>query len=164
MTGIDYSGKAVQLCKERYPVNGLEFIEGDAESLPLPDDDYDVILNVESSHCYGSVPSFLNEVTRVLRPGGNFLLTDIRLRKDLPELRRYLSSSRLTVLEEREITAQVVRALEMDHGNRMQAIREHVPKAFAGPFMEFAGIKGSTVQNNLANGTSVYVSFHCQKI
>ena len=30
---------------------------------------YDVVLNVESSHCYGSVPDFLKEAARVLKPG-----------------------------------------------------------------------------------------------
>ena len=163
MTGLDYSREAVQLCRNHYPASGLEFIQGDAEHLPLPDESYDVILNVESSHCYGSVPAFLNEATRVLKPGGTFLLTDLRPRKDLPELREHLSSSRLTVLEEREITDRVVQALEMDHDNRLQTIRNHIPKAFLGPFTEFAGVEGSTVLNNLRSGNSVYVSFHCRK-
>lgn len=114
MTGIDYSREAVRLCRKNYPAGRLEFIQGDAEHLPLPDDSYDVILNVESSHCYGSVPAFLNEAVRVLKPGGHFLLTDIRYRKDLPELRQHVFSSSLTVLEEVEITDHVVHALEMD--------------------------------------------------
>ncbi len=163
MTGIDFSREAIQLCKNRYPTSGLEFIQGDAENLPLPDDCYDVVINVESSHCYGSIPDFLKEVSRVLKPGGHFLLTDLRLKKNLSELRQTIFSSNLTVLEEKEITGQVIRALEMDHEKRLQAIQNHVPKAFVGPFMEFAGVKGSTVLNDLMNGTLVYVSFHCRK-
>ena len=69
MTGVDFSREAIQLCRKRYHANGLEFIHGDAEHLPLPDDAYDVVLNVESSHCYGSVPDFLKEAARVLKPG-----------------------------------------------------------------------------------------------
>jgi len=163
MTGVDFSQEAVKLCQKLYHADGLEFIQGDAECLPLPDESYDVVINIESSHCYGSVPAFLNEAVRVLKPGGHFLLADIRQRKALSELRGYLSASSLTILEETEITSQVVHALEMGHESRLKSIRNHVPKVFVGSFMEFAGSEGSNVLNNLRNGNSVYMSFHCRK-
>ena len=163
MTGVDYSREAVKLCQKRHSAAGLEYIQGDAEHLPFPDESYDVILNVESSHCYGSVPAFLDEVARVLKPDGYFLMTDIRQQKDLPELRKFLSSGSLTVLEEKEITDQVIHALDIDHESRLLSIRNHVPKAFLGPFMEFAGVKGSTILSDLQSGRVVYVSFFCRK-
>ena len=43
----------------------------------------DVVLNVESSHCYGSMPRFLAEVRRVLEPRGYFLHADFRARSAL---------------------------------------------------------------------------------
>ncbi len=163
MIGIDYSQEAVRLCKKRHAAHGLDFIQGDAEHLPLPDESCDVVINVESSHCYGSIPCFLAEVSRVLKPGGHFLLTDIRLKDELPNLKQQISACSLSLLEEMDITNHVVRALDADHDKRMNAIQEHVPKAFLGPFMEFAGVQGSTVLENLRTGTSVYVSFFMHK-
>ncbi len=36
------------------------------------------MINIESSHCYGSMTRFLSEVSRVLRPNGYLLLADLR--------------------------------------------------------------------------------------
>ena len=40
----------------------------DGRNIPFPDASFDVVINVESCHAYGSVPNFLKEVNRVLRP------------------------------------------------------------------------------------------------
>ena len=49
-----------------------------AESLPLGDASVDVLVNVESSHCYGNFQKFIAEVHRVLKVGGVFLFADFR--------------------------------------------------------------------------------------
>src|SRR2546430_16151394 len=69
MLGIDLSEKAVDFCNQTYAVNGLSFLQGDAENLPLPNASVDVVGNLESSHCYGAMDRVLGEVWRVLRPG-----------------------------------------------------------------------------------------------
>jgi len=76
VVGVDYSNNAVNLCLQHYSVDGLSFVPGDAESLPFDDQSYDIVLNVESSHCYGSMSDFLAQVKRVLKPGGYFMFTD----------------------------------------------------------------------------------------
>ena len=78
MKGIDFSKKAIEFCRKYYSVDGLSFAQGDAENLPLADNSVDVIINLESSHCYGSMTKFLSEVYRVLRPDGHFLFSDHR--------------------------------------------------------------------------------------
>src|SRR2546427_8923559 len=78
MKGIDFSKKAIEFCRKYYAVDGLSFLQGDAENLPLADISVDVIINLESSHCYGSLTKFLSEVYRVLRPDGHFLFSDHR--------------------------------------------------------------------------------------
>ena len=70
---------------------GLAFEVGDAERMPFPDASFDAVVNVESSHCYPSMPAFLSEVRRVLRPGGHFLYADLRPRTDLPARRAELA-------------------------------------------------------------------------
>ena len=56
----------------------FRFEVGDSESIPFEDEKFDVVLNVESSHCYGDMDQFMSEVTRVLKPGGHFLWCDLR--------------------------------------------------------------------------------------
>ncbi len=56
----------------------LTFRVGDAQATGLPDACVDVVVNVESSHCYGSMDAFIAEVHRVLRPGGHFVWADLR--------------------------------------------------------------------------------------
>eukprot|EP00930_Biecheleria_cincta_P098632 TRINITY_DN90294_c0_g1_i1.p1 TRINITY_DN90294_c0_g1~~TRINITY_DN90294_c0_g1_i1.p1 ORF type:complete len:368 (-),score=44.47 TRINITY_DN90294_c0_g1_i1:64-1167(-) len=56
----------------------LLFIVGDAMAIPLPDNSFDVVINVESSHAYSDFRGFLTEVRRVLVDNGTFLIEDFR--------------------------------------------------------------------------------------
>lgn len=73
MTCIEISNDSVlfanQYQKPKCP-DVLHFQQGDATALPLSDNSYDVVLNVESSHCYSSFLTFVEEVYRILKPGG----------------------------------------------------------------------------------------------
>ena len=71
--GLDISPSAVKNCNKKYNIDNLSFIIGDSENLPFENNKFDAILNVESSHCYASMSKFIDEVTRVLKPGGYFL-------------------------------------------------------------------------------------------
>jgi ubiquinone/menaquinone biosynthesis C-methylase UbiE len=61
----------------------MDFVHGDAQSLPFADESFDVVINIEASHGYPDFPRFLAEVARVLRPGGRFLYADVLLRQGL---------------------------------------------------------------------------------
>jgi SAM-dependent methyltransferase len=52
--GADFSKHAVDLANARLAREGLSYVEGDAEKLPFEAGSFDVVLNVESSHCYPS--------------------------------------------------------------------------------------------------------------
>jgi len=57
----------------------LAFQQGDAMDLHnVQDSDFDIVVNMESSHCYPKFEAFVKEVYRVLKPGGIFLLGDFR--------------------------------------------------------------------------------------
>lgn len=77
-TGLDLNQAGIKLCKKRHRLPGLDFVRGDAENLPFDDESFDVVLNVEASHCYPHFRRFLAEVVRVLRPGGYFPYADLR--------------------------------------------------------------------------------------
>jgi ubiquinone/menaquinone biosynthesis C-methylase UbiE len=75
--GIDFSNNQVEFCKARHSdVEQLEFHQGNAEALSthanLGAKVADVVVNVESSHCYGNIDNFLNEVNTILKDDGVF--------------------------------------------------------------------------------------------
>ena len=52
----------------------LNFYRGESEKLnevqEIHEESVDVVINVESSHCYGNFKEFVKQVDRVLKPGG----------------------------------------------------------------------------------------------
>jgi len=57
-------------------LSNLHWHRGEAESLPFPDDHFDLITSRQSAHHYEDLERALNEVARVLRPGGRLLVVD----------------------------------------------------------------------------------------
>ena len=163
VVGMDYSDKAVNLCRENYTAKGLSFEHGDAENLPFNDKSFDVILNVESSHCYGSMPDFLAEVKRVLKPGGYFMFADFRNREQLAELEEQLEQSGLRRVAYENITPNVIKALDADHGRRFAHIQRGVPKFLHSLLREFAGNKDTWIYNGFHTGKIVYQNYLFQK-
>jgi len=106
---------------------------------------------------------FLKEVVKVLRPGGHFLFTDFRELKAIEELERLISFSGLEVLKKRDITQNILKALDEDHDRRMKIISQNVPKLFLKQFREFAGVKESLVYKRFETGELIYLSFIMRK-
>jgi len=56
----------------------IEFSVGDAQNLvEISDQSVDFVINIESAFHYPDKQSFLKEISRVLKPGGYFLIADI---------------------------------------------------------------------------------------
>lgn len=77
LLGVDINTDLIAWCVEHQQVANLQFLQGDAQDLPIADSTVDVLVNVESSHCYPSRSRFFDEVMRVLRPGGSFVFADV---------------------------------------------------------------------------------------
>ena len=163
MVGVDFSENAVKFCNQNYAVNGLSFEIGNAESLPFADNSFDVVINVESSHCYGSMDAFLGQVKRVLREGGYFLFADLRSKKKTDILRETLYKSALTVIKETDITRNIFEALRLDNERKTNLIKKTIHKPLVPSFLEFAGTKGSKIYEKFKSGETVYLSFVLQK-
>jgi ubiquinone/menaquinone biosynthesis C-methylase UbiE len=56
----------------RHNLPDLDFVQGDAQNMPFPDQSLDAVVNVEASHIYPDFERFVDEVARLLRPGGTF--------------------------------------------------------------------------------------------
>jgi SAM-dependent methyltransferase len=115
-TGLDLNPAGIAFCRERHNVPGLEFVQGDAENLPFPDQSFDAVINIESSHCYPRFPRFLAEVARVLRPGGHFLYTDLRADVHIAEWEAALADAPIRLLSHADIKMQVLRVLDIPRG------------------------------------------------
>lgn len=164
MTGVDFSPQAVALSNSRHAVAGLKFLPGDAEKLSFPDQSFDAVINVESSHCYGSMPAFVSEAARVLRPGGYFLISDIREASEMAELETLLRAQpSLELVEQEDITALVEQSLTLDHGRKRALIASLIPAGQRALFEEFAGLSGSKIQRGLSSRSLLYQRFALKK-
>ncbi|WP_416672117.1 class I SAM-dependent methyltransferase [Egbenema bharatensis] len=75
--GIDYSPEMIHQAKQRDRYSErITYLQGRAESLPVPDQQFDAVFNTVSFLHYSSPESVLAEVSRVLSPGGYFYLAD----------------------------------------------------------------------------------------
>jgi SAM-dependent methyltransferase len=162
LTGLDFSPTAVAFCRQRHPLDGLTFVEGDAQDLPFPDASFDIVLNIESSHSYPNFERFLAGVSRVLRDGGFFLFADIRPTIHVPQLRDQIRAAGLTIVEEESITDGVVRALTLDSPAR-RARAEQTPRWIRSALARFSGVEGSPVFEAFRLGQLEYRRFVLQK-
>lgn len=158
--GVDLSDPGIEFCNSYHQVPNLRFVKGDAEALPFEENSFDAVVNVESSRCYPHIMTFFSEVKRVLRPGGDFLLTDMRWKDDVPRLREQLAESGFTIVAEKEIRENVVRALDTDDNRKKALIGQKIPRFLTKAFGEFAGVRGSGRYDSFASGEMEYWSFH----
>lgn len=88
ITGIDLSPEMLREAETYTHRAGLNdrvsFKLGDVERIPFPDQSLDLVVSTLSLHHWGEPVPVLNEVARVLKPGGAFLIFD--LRRDLGAL------------------------------------------------------------------------------
>jgi ubiquinone/menaquinone biosynthesis C-methylase UbiE len=162
VTGVDFSAKAIAFCRHRHRIDGLTFVKGDAQDLPCPDSSFDAVLSVESSHSYPSFERFLDEVVRVLRPGGSFLFTDFRAPDQVATLRTQFHAAGLMIRDDERITDNVLRSLQ--HGSRRRLERaERVPRFARRAFKNFAAVEGTPMFEAFQSGKVEYVRFSLVK-
>jgi ubiquinone/menaquinone biosynthesis C-methylase UbiE len=81
ITGIDLNASNIEIAnseKDRTKMNNVQFLVDDAQNLTkISSNSMDVILNIESAFHYPDKSAFLKEVSRVLKPGGQYLIADI---------------------------------------------------------------------------------------
>ncbi|HUS86220.1 MAG TPA: class I SAM-dependent methyltransferase [Bacteroidales bacterium] len=163
IVGLDYCGKAISFCKKNYKENNLSFVRGDAESLPFDDHSFDLVFNVESSHCYGSFTRFVQQVARVLNPGGYFLITDFREPEKIEGFIDSLKDSGLNLISNRDISDNVLSALDSHNEKKLMIISKNVPPWLRGLMREFAGVQGSNLYKKFRSDKMKYLSIVLQK-
>ena len=139
-------------------MDGLTFVQGDAEHLPFPDATFDAVLNVEASHCYPSFPRFLREAARVLRPGGRLVYADFRFAPGLAEWEAAFAAAPLRLHRMRVINAEVLRGMNLNSTRSLKLLQRHLPRFLHGLGRDFAGVQGSRIHAALERGELSYRS------
>lgn len=162
--GLDINKTSIAFDRQFYRAQrNLEFVAGDAHALPFGDDTFDGALNVESSHHYHDLQRFLAEVHRVLKPGGTFVMACFPNGNEPDALRRCLRASQFDCALEEDITANVVRALEIDGARREEAVSRLCPAPLRTFAREFAGTRDSKLYESFASGERTYLNFVLRK-
>lgn len=115
--GLDMTDEMLALANEnkrKAGVENVEFLKGEIEQIPLPDNSVDVIISNCVINLSADKDRVLREALRVLKPGGRFAVSDVVTRGEmLPEIRKNVLlwvGCVAGALEENEYRAKVAAA------------------------------------------------------
>jgi len=157
VTGLDFTDAMIEKANQNNLKLGfanVDFVKGDIEEMPLPDDSFDVIVSNCVLNLVPDKNKAFKQMLRVLKPGGHFCVSDVVIKGELPEQLR----------KDAEMYAGCVSgAIEMTHylgiieNQGFQKITIHKQKEIAIPVDVLANYLSNEEITNFQNGgTGIY--------
>lgn len=88
VTGIDFTEAMLEKAmanNAKHSFKNVEFIKGDIEDMPAPDNQYDVVVSNCVLNLVPDKTKAFAEIMRVLKPGAHFCVSDVVIKGSLPE-------------------------------------------------------------------------------
>lgn len=101
VTGLDVSRTMVELAHRNAAEAGVgvDFRQGNASAMPFADESFDLLACSAAFKNFSEPHRALEEMYRVLRPGGTALVLDLRKDVTMPEIRKYFQAIGLSTVE-----------------------------------------------------------------
>ncbi|WP_068180808.1 class I SAM-dependent methyltransferase [Mycobacterium sp. UM_CSW] len=101
VTGLDISRTMVELARNNAAAAGVEadFHRGDASAMPFGDNSFDLVVCTAAFKNFTQPHQALEEIFRVLRPGGTALVVDLHKDAPMSEIRNYFRAMGLGLVD-----------------------------------------------------------------
>lgn len=87
ITGLDFTDEMLKLAQannQKLGYQNVQFVKGDIEEMPLPDNAFDVVISNCVLNLVPDKQLAFAQILRVLKPGGHFCVSDVVVKGDLP--------------------------------------------------------------------------------
>jgi len=153
--GVDLSEVQIDYCQKVYGKNSkLMFVNGESEKLSkvkeLGTESIDIVINVESGHCYSNFGKFVEEVEKVLKPGGLFAYSDFRPTHEWDYTEKELEGHGLRIVKKEDISENVMKSLKLDEERKWELIKSKLNPVLRFFFKQIGGVKGSHIFEGLS--------------